>query len=123
MDKTLLNNFVVMIVMVLLQVLIFNNIMLFSVAMGYVFIYTIIRLPMSLHTNWLLTFAFLLGLVIDIFSDTAGVNTISCTILAMVKRPVLSATPYVMTVESLGSSSIIVVPGAGWCSSSRTRPR
>ncbi len=54
MDKTLLNNFVVMIVMVLLQVLIFNNIMLFSVAMGYVFIYTIIRLPMSLHTNWLL---------------------------------------------------------------------
>ncbi|MGM9866299.1 MAG: rod shape-determining protein MreD [Lepagella sp.] len=91
MDKTLLNNFVVMIVMVLLQVLIFNNIMLFSVAIGYVFIYTIIRLPMSLHTNWLLTFTFLLGLVIDIFSDTAGVNTISCTILAMVKRPVLYA--------------------------------
>lgn len=41
--------------------------------------------------GWLFTLAFLMGLSIDIFSDTLGVNALSCTLLAALKRPVYYA--------------------------------
>ena len=74
--------------LMLVQILICNRIMLFSVAVPIIFFYPILRLPMSLSVKWVLTIAFLMGFVVDIFSDTPGVNTISCTVLAVVRRPV-----------------------------------
>lgn len=91
MDKTLISNFALLALLIIVQVLICNNIMLFNVAMAFVFIYVIIRLPIDLSTSWLLTWAFFSGLVVDIFSDTPGVNSLSCTLLAMLKRPMLYA--------------------------------
>ena len=75
---------------VLLQVLVFNQIHLLGVAIPLVFIYVIFRMPLSLSTGWLLTASFLLGLVVDIFSDTPGMNALACTILAFMRRSVLS---------------------------------
>lgn len=77
--------------LILVQVLVCNHIILFNVAIAFVFIYVIIRLPVNLSTNWLLTWAFLSGLTVDIFSDTPGVNSLSCTVLAMLKQPTLYA--------------------------------
>ena len=78
------------IVMVLLQVLIGNNIHLFGVAIPFFYIYFILRLPLSLSINWTMTLAFLLGLTIDIFSNTPGMNALSCVILSVLRKPVLS---------------------------------
>lgn len=80
-----------MILLVVAQVLICNHIMLFNVAAPFVFIYVIISLPINIKTDALLTWAFLAGLIVDIFSDTLGVNSLACTILAMLKRPALFA--------------------------------
>lgn len=91
MERSFFAYFVETVLLILAQVLIFNHIMLFNVAMAFVFIYLIISLPMNLKTDWLLTWAFLSGLIVDIFSDTPGVNALSCTILAMIKRPALYA--------------------------------
>lgn len=91
MDKTVLTNIAILICLILVQVLVCNHIILFNMAMAFVFIYVIIRLPIDLNTNWLLTWAFFSGLVVDTFSDTPGVNSLSCTILAMLKRPMLFA--------------------------------
>lgn len=91
MDKTIFSNLVLLACLVIIQVLVCNNIMLFNVAMAFVFIYVIIRLPMDLGTSWLLTWAFFSGLSVDIFSDTPGVNSLACTLLAMLKRPMLYA--------------------------------
>ena len=76
-------------ILVLAQVIVFNHICLFNVAVPLVFIYLIVRLPITLSLNWTLTIGFFLGLVVDIFSDTYGMNALSCTVLAMLKRPVL----------------------------------
>lgn len=76
---------------VLVQVLILNHIVLFNVAICFAFIYFIIRLPMNVALNTLLTLSFLLGLSVDILSDTAGVNALACTVLAVLKRPVFFA--------------------------------
>lgn len=77
------------VILVLAQGIIFNNICLFDVAVPFVFIYFIIHLPVTLSTNWLLTVSFLAGLSVDIFANTAGMNALACTIIAMSRRTIL----------------------------------
>ncbi len=89
MSKTTIQFIILSIVLVLAQVVVFNHIYLFNVAVPMVFIYVIIRLPITLAINWVLTVSFFLGLTVDIFSDTYGMNALSCTVLAMLRRPVL----------------------------------
>ena len=91
MSKSILQYILITAMLVLAQVLICNHIMIFNVATLFIFIYVIINLPLSLPTGWLLTWAFLSGLIVDIFSDTLGVNALACTVLAMVKKPVFYA--------------------------------
>ncbi|WP_298663374.1 rod shape-determining protein MreD [uncultured Barnesiella sp.] len=78
------------IVMVLLQVTIGNDIHLFGVAIPFFYIYFILRLPLSLSINWTLTLAFVLGLTIDIFSNTPGMNALACVVMAALRKPVLN---------------------------------
>ncbi|MBD5172981.1 MAG: rod shape-determining protein MreD [Bacteroidales bacterium] len=91
MSKSFFQNLLITFFLILVQVLICNHIMLFNIATAFVCIYVIVRLQMDLNTNWLLTWGFLTGLLVDIFSDSPGVFSLACTILAMVKRPCLYA--------------------------------
>ena len=84
-----LRYFFLFIVVVFLQVTIGNNIHLLGVAIPFLYIYFIIRLPLSLSVNWTLTLAFILGLVIDIFSNTPGMNALACTVVAFLRKPIL----------------------------------
>lgn len=76
-------------ILVLAQVMVFNHICLFNVAVPMVFIYMLVRLPITLSVNWMLTIGFFLGLTVDIFSDTYGMNTLACTVEAMMRKPIL----------------------------------
>ena len=89
MVKTALQFVILYVLMVLAQVIVFNHICLFGYAVPLVFIYLIIKLPMTMSINWVLTVSFLLGLTIDIFSDTQGMNSLACTLLGVLRRPVL----------------------------------
>ena len=89
MTKTVIQFIVLFFALLLLQ-LVCNKIVLFNVAMPVVFIYLILRLPVNLHSGWVLTIAFFTGLILDIFNNTPGMNALACTILAAVRRPVLN---------------------------------
>ncbi len=89
MTKTILKFVVLFVVLVLCQVIVFNHLVLWGVAVPLVFIYWILKLPVTLNVNWTMTFAFLMGFLIDIFSDTRGMNSLACTILAVARMPVL----------------------------------
>ena len=89
MTKNTIISVILFIIMVLLQI-ICNRICLFNIAVPFVFIYFILRLPMTLSVNWVMTLSFLIGLVIDIFSNTAGMNAMACTILAAARKPIFS---------------------------------
>lgn len=91
MAKTILEYLILFFICILLQALIFNQIVLFHVAVPIVFIYFIIRLPINLKLSYLFTLAFLLGLIIDIFSDTPGVNALACTLIAALRSPIYYA--------------------------------
>lgn len=88
MSKTLFNNILLFVVLVVAQAIIFNNLVLFNTAIALVFIYFIIELPVTVNINSVLTLSFLLGLSVDIFQDTAGLNALCCTILAFIRRPI-----------------------------------
>ena len=88
MTKTVLTFILLFIVLIPAQAVIFNNLILFNVALPLVFIYLIISLPITLSTNWAMTIGFVTGMVVDIFSDTAGINALACTMLAFVRKPV-----------------------------------
>ncbi len=77
------------IALTLCQVVVFNHICLFSVAVPLVFIYFIVKLPVTLGVSWVMTLSFILGLTVDIMSNTQGMNSLACTILAVTRLPVL----------------------------------
>lgn len=89
MSKSIFNLTILFFVLLLAQVVICNNICLFNVAVPIVFIYFIIRLPLTLNINIVLTISFLMGLIIDMFSDTQGMHALSCTILAFTRKNIL----------------------------------
>lgn len=89
MTKEILKFACIFLVLVLCQVVVFNHICLFGVAIPLVFIYFIIKLPITLGVNWVLTLSFLLGLTIDFFTNTQGMNALACTITGILRMPIL----------------------------------
>ncbi len=89
MAKEALKFALMFVLLVLAQVVVFNHICLFGVAIPLVFIYFIIKLPITLSVNWVMTLSFLMGLTVDIMSNTQGMNALACTILAITRAPVL----------------------------------
>lgn len=74
---------------VLIQVLVLNHVHIFGYATPMLYIYYILVLNSETPTKSLLLQAFFLGLCIDIFSNTPGMNSAAATILAFVRRPLL----------------------------------
>ena len=91
MANTIIRYLILFLLCVLLQALIFNQIVLFHIAVPIVFIYFLIRLPINLKLSYLFTLAFFLGLLVDIFSDTPGVNALACVLIAALKTPIYYA--------------------------------
>lgn len=88
MSKTVITLIALFLVLVPAQAVIFNNLILFNVALPLVFIYLIVSLPVTLSTNWAVTIGFITGLSVDIFSDTPGMNALACTNLAFMRKPI-----------------------------------
>lgn len=91
MTKDIIKFSILFIMLLLVQILICNHIAIFNVAIPIVFIYFIIRLPISMGNGWLFTLSFLMGFIIDIFSDTPGINSLASTLLAGMKKPAFYA--------------------------------
>ena len=89
MAKLFIQYGLLFVALVLAQVVIFNRVCLFNVALPFLFIYFIIRLPLTLSTNLSMTLGFLLGTTIDIFSDTWGMNALACTIISALRMPII----------------------------------
>jgi rod shape-determining protein MreD len=74
MNKAAIQRFLLFILLVLLQVWLFNNIHLFGVATPFVYIYFALKLPVKMNRNTTLMLSALMGLIIDMFGFTLGLN-------------------------------------------------
>lgn len=75
--------------LVLVQVLLFNNISLFGLATPFVYVYFLLVLDRDIDHNMLMLIAFFLGFVIDIFSNTPGVNAGASVLIAFIRPGIL----------------------------------
>ncbi len=75
-------------ILVLLQVLVFNNIQFSGYVNPYVYILFIFMLPFETPGYLILFIAFILGLTIDLFSNTPGMHTFATVFIAFL-RPFL----------------------------------
>ncbi|MBQ0070163.1 MAG: rod shape-determining protein MreD [Bacteroidales bacterium] len=89
MAKTVFQTIVLFVVLTLLQV-VCNKIILFNVATPIIFIYVLFRLPINLAKVWIFIIAFLMGLTVDIFGNTPGMNALACTLVSALRLPVLN---------------------------------
>ncbi len=80
--RVVLHQIVYFIVLLLLQVLILNNIQFLGFINPYIYILFILTLPLTINKPLLLGIAFLLGLSIDIFSNTLGVHAFATVFVA-----------------------------------------
>lgn len=76
-------------VLLLMQVTVFNNFNFLGWATPYLYIYFIITLPTGISKSWLFTLAFLIGLPVDIFSNTPGMHVIATLTTAALREVIL----------------------------------
>jgi hypothetical protein len=86
--------------LVLLQILILNNIQLSGYINPYFYIYFLLLLPFETPRWLLLLSAFLLGISIDAFTNTFGLNAAACVLLAFLR-------PFVINAISTGTEFMI----------------
>lgn len=75
-------------ILILLQQIIFNNINLFGYINPLMYILFIIYYPIKNNRILFIFMSFCLGLTVDIFSDTLGLHSASCLVLAYL-RPII----------------------------------
>ena len=99
----------------LVQVLVFNRIWLFDMAMPLMVVYFIIALPRGYPRWGALLWSFFLGLGVDMFCNTPGVNAASLTIIGMIQPYLLelfvprdSAENLEVSVPTLGVGKFMV---------------
>ena len=76
--------------LIVLQLLIFNNIQFSGFVNPYVYVMFILILPMAIPTWILLLLSFMTGIVIDIFAGTMGVHAFATVMAGFVRPWVLS---------------------------------
>ncbi|WP_339887591.1 rod shape-determining protein MreD [uncultured Flavobacterium sp.] len=85
MNSSLLLNIFRFIVLIALQVLVFNNIKLFGYLDPFPYVLFIILYPVNSNRSLFLLMSFLLGLTLDMFGDTGGIHATACLILAYIR--------------------------------------
>ncbi len=79
------------VVLVLLQIFLFDNIALTSYFHPLIYVAFIILLPLDTKPIWTMLLSAAMGLVIDIMTGMGGLNVIACTALGFFRPIILSA--------------------------------
>jgi rod shape-determining protein MreD len=87
MNKIVVVNIIRFILLLVAQILLFNNINFMGFVSPFPYILFIILYPVNGNKSLLLVCSFLLGLLIDTFVDSGGIHAAACVLLAYF-RPV-----------------------------------
>ena len=88
MNSVIVSNTLRFILLLLLQVLLLNNINFLGYINPYLYVLFLILYPFNGNQTLFLLLSFLLGLGVDIFEDSGGINAAACLVIAYM-RPVL----------------------------------
>ena len=100
--------------LIALQVFILNNTHFLGIFLPIVYIYALLRWPPDVSPALVVLFGFLLGLSVDVLSNTPGMNASATTLIAFLRYPTLRL---FVSKEDLGSKNIgetTLANGAFW---------
>jgi rod shape-determining protein MreD len=83
------NHLIWFIGLVALQVFVLDNVHFLGVFLPLIYVYALLRWPADLSPNWTLIFGFLLGLSVDVLSNTPGMHACATTLMAVLRYPVI----------------------------------
>lgn len=89
MSNVLVTNGLRFVFLVLIQVVLFNHINLFGYVNPLIYISAVLLFPIKKNKTALLLYSFLLGLSIDFFSNSGGINAAATVFIAFIRLPVL----------------------------------
>lgn len=113
MTALVVRNIVRFLFLVLFQVLILNNINLGGYTNPYLYIYFVLLLPFATPRWMLLLLAFFLGIAIDLFTNTLGLNA-AATVLMAFSRPYIIRAISREPEEELGIQPSLRIQGFAW---------
>jgi len=82
MNSTLIVNFFRFILLLAMQIIVFNNMNFYGYISPFPYILFIILYPVNGNKTVLLASSFILGLIMDMFTNSGGVHATACLILA-----------------------------------------
>ncbi len=89
MTNTIIINTVRFILLVLLQVLLLNNINFLGYVNPYFYVLFLVMYPFNTPQSLFLLVSFLLGITIDTFEDSGGINAAACVLIAYIRPAIL----------------------------------
>ncbi|MDR3273279.1 MAG: rod shape-determining protein MreD [Flavobacteriaceae bacterium] len=90
LNRILFINIFNLAVLVLVQIFVFNNMYFFHRYAPLIYIVWIIFYPYKESDNlFFLIFSFILGLSVDLFMDTGGVNAFASVLIAQIRNPLI----------------------------------
>lgn len=89
MNSKLFSNIGRFVILVFLQVLILNNINFAGYINPYLYVLFLLLYPFTGNQSLFLFISFLLGISIDIFEDSGGINAAACLVAAFVRPNLL----------------------------------
>jgi len=85
MNNPLIKNTVRFVILILVQVLVFNNMNLGGYLHPYIYVLFLLLLPVNINRSLLLILAFITGITIDYFAGTMGLNAAASVFLAYLR--------------------------------------
>lgn len=113
MPNTLIRNILLFVGLVFLQVMVFDNLHLGLFIHPYVYVLFIMLLPFETPRWSLIVNGFVLGLVIDIFSGTPGLNAAATVLMAYLRPNVINITTRKSDIEGKIAPSVSEM-GLAW---------
>lgn len=86
---SLIQNIFSFIVLILLQVLVLNNVQFLGFLNPYIYILFILSLPVKFPRWITLILGFVLGLIIDVFSNTIGIHAFATVLIAFFRNGII----------------------------------
>ena len=89
MINNILRSILYFVVFVMFQVLFLNNIHYLRIATPFLYLYCIIKMPIGISRSGVLIFSFITGLIVDMFSNTPGMHAGACTLVGLLREPLI----------------------------------
>jgi len=88
-SQTVIKLVLTFVIYLVLQILVIRNFVFFDVAFCFVYIACILLIPDEIDPIWVILISFLIGLLVDIFYNTAGVHASACVLIGYLRSYII----------------------------------